>query len=54
MHLKMWNMDHSLWLLTVIRQECGQTLGRVRIRTEIDSNILLVYNGGRTYDLEVM
>ena len=38
----------------VIKWEYGQTLDRVRVRTEIDSSILLVYNGERTCDLKVM
>ena len=41
----------------VIRQEYRQTSGRVRVRTEDRYRtvvILLVYNGGRAHDLEVM
>jgi len=41
----------------VIRREYRQTLDRVRVRTEDRHRIvviLLVYNGGRAHDLEVM
>ena len=44
-------------LVSVIRRVCGQTSGRVRVRTEDRHRtvvILLVYNGGRVHDLEVM
>ena len=34
--LKECNMNYC-----VIRQVCGQTLARVRVRTDIDSNIII-------------
>ena len=46
--------DMNNTITNVIRREYGQTLDRVRVRTEIDNSILLVYNGGRAHDLEVM
>ena len=38
----------------VIRQVCGQTLAKVRVSRHRTVVILLVYNGGRTHNLEVM
>jgi len=41
-------------LPAVIRRVCGQTLAKVRFSRYRTVVILLVYNGGRTCDLEVM
>ena len=50
-------MQSGILYAIVIRQEYGQTSGRVKVRTEDRHRtvvILLVYNGGRAHDLEVM
>ena len=38
----------------VIRRVCGQILAKVRVSRHRTVVILLVYNGERTHDLEVM
>jgi len=38
----------------IIRQVCGQTLAKVRVSGHRTVVILLVYNRGRTCNLEVM
>jgi len=37
-----------------MRQECGQTLAKIRVSGHRTVVILLVYNGGRAHDLKVM
>ena len=50
------NFDRQHYI--VIRRECGQTLGRVRVRTDIGQQLIISLQQKRdrrqVYDLEVM